>query len=328
MDNKINYNMKYVWFISLVAAMGGLLFGYDWVVVGGAKAFYEPFFGFVIEWLESDSMRSQIESRGRVLLKKILDKLSALQRFFVLATQYDRTLDEKMPEIVNDVLATVKETVADEVTRSKMLTTIRENIDQLRERTIDEVNIRFDVTARLAKALESVQNTIAEDPAGNSLKAVLRAIVNQLEHRSIESFLEHALTVEDAADYLSDLVLNSVQDSADRISKTAIENISEIIDKSGQTRIGSLLGITAEAKEKLDNSLSSMAEGALEDRVADILDTLDFHGMVVAKINGLAVEDVEGLLMRVIHRHLKWINVFGAILGFLIGMMQILTRML
>jgi len=38
------YNMKFIWLICVVAAMGGLLFGYDWVVVGGAKPFYEPFF--------------------------------------------------------------------------------------------------------------------------------------------------------------------------------------------------------------------------------------------------------------------------------------------
>jgi MFS family permease len=39
-----NYNMKFLWMICIVAAMGGLLFGYDWIVIAGAKAFYEPFF--------------------------------------------------------------------------------------------------------------------------------------------------------------------------------------------------------------------------------------------------------------------------------------------
>ena len=34
----------YLWAISIVAALGGLLFGYDWVVIGGAKPFYEKFF--------------------------------------------------------------------------------------------------------------------------------------------------------------------------------------------------------------------------------------------------------------------------------------------
>ncbi len=66
--------------ICLVAAMGGLLFGYDWVVIGGAKPFYEPFFGLVGEgkaWLAGWAMSSALAGclAGALLSGAITDRL-------------------------------------------------------------------------------------------------------------------------------------------------------------------------------------------------------------------------------------------------------------
>lgn len=49
-----------LWYVCIVAAMGGLLFGYDWVVIGGAKPFYEAYFGLTspaaIGWAVSSAL--------------------------------------------------------------------------------------------------------------------------------------------------------------------------------------------------------------------------------------------------------------------------------
>ena len=48
-DLKVRLNLGYVWLISSVSAMGGLLFGWDWVVIGGAKPFFQRYFQLTSE---------------------------------------------------------------------------------------------------------------------------------------------------------------------------------------------------------------------------------------------------------------------------------------
>ena len=58
-----HFNKMFVWKVSLIAAIGGLLFGYDWVVIGGAKPFYEAFFQITGEenvWVSSWTVSSAL----------------------------------------------------------------------------------------------------------------------------------------------------------------------------------------------------------------------------------------------------------------------------
>lgn len=46
-----DFSLNYVLALTAVAALGGVLFGYDWVVIGGAKPFYERYFQLASEEL-------------------------------------------------------------------------------------------------------------------------------------------------------------------------------------------------------------------------------------------------------------------------------------
>ncbi|AWB66199.1 MFS transporter [Saccharobesus litoralis] len=87
------YNLTFIGMISLVAAMGGLLFGYDWVVIGGAKPFYEAYFNIGGEgqaWLAGWAMSSALVGclAGALLSGLITDKLGRKKVLIIAAALF------------------------------------------------------------------------------------------------------------------------------------------------------------------------------------------------------------------------------------------------
>jgi uncharacterized membrane protein YheB (UPF0754 family) len=93
-------------------------------------------------------------------------------------------------------------------------------------------------------------------------------------------------------------------------------------------RLREFLGMDDATKAEFDRALTGTLISTVDARVPEILRTINIHDLVVSKINGLNIEEVELLLLRVIEKHLRWINVFGAILGALIGFIQDLLKLL
>ncbi len=71
---------SFLYFICSVSAMGGLLFGYDWVVIGGAKPFYELYFG-----IEADPVM-----QGLAMTTALIGCLAGAMMAGAMADRYGR----------------------------------------------------------------------------------------------------------------------------------------------------------------------------------------------------------------------------------------------
>jgi MFS transporter, SP family, xylose:H+ symportor len=85
-----DFHAAYVWRIAFTAALGGLLFGYDWVVIGGAKHFYELYFHIQSEWLIGWANSCALLGclAGSLLAGALSDRLGRRKMLVISATSF------------------------------------------------------------------------------------------------------------------------------------------------------------------------------------------------------------------------------------------------
>jgi len=289
-------------------------------------------------WLRSPGTRAEMEIKGRELLSRVLEKLNLLQRFLLSAGQYDRRLDEKMPEIVEDAIQTLEDYARDPARQRQLLAVLVDAARDFRDGRASGSTDRLNegrlrrLAEGIAEIVERLLAGLAEEPAREKLYGVLEKGLLGEGDPSVGGFALRTLGIreEEIVEYISNQLLAflSRPETAKSLSEQLLELAGRFLDDNSSSPLGEILRIDAGRKETLDAFLLAKLVELVDAKLPEILRGVDVEELVVRKIEGLDVKDVERLLLQVIATHLKWINVFGAILGFLIGLVQDILRLL
>ncbi len=302
--------------------------------VGAMETLLPDLLASLLNWLRSDETKRDLEARARILLKDILDKLNIVQKFFVSVTQYDTTLDEKMPEIIAEALDSLENTLSDPDVRQNIVETLRSSLGGWREKGISDVvyNSRFKVDEGIESLVNHLFHYLERPETPRRIQIAASRFLERQQNRTVRSVLAtvFGITENEIVEFASSKLLTflSKHETPDALSAQIVTMAGDFLEDRGSVAVGELLKIDRSKKEKLDSYLANNFSRLLKERLPYLVESLNIKQLVVEKINELDVAQVESLLLMVIAKHLKWINAFGALLGALIGFSQVVLRLL
>jgi hypothetical protein len=244
----------------------------------------------LISLLKRDDVHRELEAQGRIFLSGAILKLNVLQRFFISAAQYDRTLNERMGEIVDDFIGQLEASLEDRVIRDRVTGLLLKSAAGFFENHGAEGFLRLLSSGLLNTRVKELAAFFGGSPGpGSALGSWLRGLVKD----------EAALS----------------------------RNLDDFFRPLGGKSPAELAGLDPEKKAALDRRITAILLRGARERAGAVLASLDIKAMVAAKIDSLDMEEVEAMVLGIMADKLKWIDLFGAILGGLIGLSQTLLNL-
>ena len=289
-------------------------------------------------WLRGPEMRRQLEVRGRALVRDILDKLNVMQKMFVTVGQYDESLNQRMPAIVTDVIEQAETAAATGAVQEQIVAAARRAVTRWGERGVREVT--GDTAEQLDELVEHlvqrVFDALAGAGAGAETSPVVRAVEGWYREQEAVTVAELAaryLGVQPAAvaDVLSNLLLSALAtpETAVRLAEQIPGMVSGALGDAaaaGTATVQDVVSLAPDTALELDRFLARRSIAFLSERLPSVMATVDVESMVVARVEALDPHAVEQLLLTVMARHLKWVKLFGAVIGAAIGVLMIVLQ--
>jgi uncharacterized membrane protein YheB (UPF0754 family) len=294
-----------------------------------ADALYPVAAEAALRFLNQPDTRRDLEAKGQVILRDALLELNSLQRFFVSAAQYDKTLAERMPSIVDSFVDRVEETLRATDTRFRFAETVEDGVSRMLALPLDEALSRLKTDrSDAARTIAARLLNLARDGGIESgpWKLLSDAFAGLGKER-VESIVRNRLGLDPLA--LADMASYAL---VSYVRSECAESVSRLVNgflqERGEEPVSSLLGVGAAEKAAWDAAIAGKTIALIDERVSAVIESLDVSVMVSDRIDSLDMEDVERIVLDVLSDQLKWIDIFGAFLGALMGLSQAVLNVL
>lgn len=279
--------------------------------------------------LYDPDFRTRLVIKGRRAIEGFLDSLGGLSGLLAGFINLEK-LYARIPEFLDKAGDEIARWLKEEKTQAQVAQMLRERIDALLDRSLADylekvpyekvVGVRRFVRT---KAVEYVRSRRAKDTA---LSLVERGI-DRLKDRSFASLLEKSLPqggLDLSRELVCERILAALRSPTARavLSRVLEEKLDEWLFHKPLGRLSAR--IPADVREELYEGLYRQLGELLKKEVPPLVETLNVQRMVEEKVNSLDLLKVEGLLMGIMKEQFKYINLFGALLGFLIGLINLL----
>ena len=280
--------------------------------------------------LYDPDFRQRLVEKGRQGIDTFLDSLGGLSGLLSGFMDLDKIYD-KIPTFLDKAGEEVSHWLREEKTQQQVAVMLRERLEGLLDKPLSGF-LEKAPYEKVAGARRYISECSVEVVQSRRTTELLLGFADkglqQVKDRSFRSLLDENLPadgVEQIQNALGDKLLKLAR------SAEAATTIDAVIkDKLEvwmfQRPLGRLAErLPADVLEELEEGLYRQVGEVLQKEVPPLIETLNVKRMVEDKVNQLDILQVEGLLMGIMQEQFKYINLFGAILGFLIGLLNLVV---
>ncbi len=278
--------------------------------------------------LYDPTFRARMVKKGKEAIDSFLDSLGGLAGLLSGFMDLNKIYD-KIPEFLDKAGDEIADWLKDAKTQQQLAKLLRERVDILLDRSLASYveKMPYEKIEGVRQFIkDQVVVTIQSRKTIDTALILTESAVDRLKDRPFAELLNRALPengLELGREQLADKLLQAIRSPQ---ARAALESI--FIEQSNQWLYHKPLGLLSarlpgDLRQEIESGTCQLIEEMLKKEAPRLVETLNVRRMVEEKVNSLDLLQVEDLLMGVMKEQFKYINIFGALLGFLIGFMNI-----